>query len=80
METSGLRYDGTAARAALLERFGYLSDVTFLDFEPELTGLYAAADIVVSMAGYNTYVSCCRAAVPTKNSIWAARHVSASSR
>jgi predicted glycosyltransferase len=42
------------ARASLLERFGYLSDVAFSDFEPDLTGLYAEADIVVSMAGYNT--------------------------
>lgn len=41
-------------RAALLERFGYLADVAFLDFEPDLTALYAEADIVVSMAGYNT--------------------------
>ncbi|HVG35727.1 MAG TPA: glycosyltransferase [Pyrinomonadaceae bacterium] len=42
------------SRAALLERFGYLADVRFLDFEPDLTELYAEADIVVSMAGYNT--------------------------
>jgi predicted glycosyltransferase len=42
------------SRAALLERFDYLADVTFLDFEPDLTRLYASADIVVSMAGYNT--------------------------
>jgi predicted glycosyltransferase len=41
-------------RAALLERYGYLADVTFSDFEPDLTALYAEADIVVSMAGYNT--------------------------
>lgn len=41
-------------RASLLERFGYLADVTFSDFEPDLTALYAEADIVVSMAGYNT--------------------------
>ena len=41
-------------RAALLERFGYLADVTFLDFEPDLTKRYAEADVVVSMAGYNT--------------------------
>lgn len=40
--------------AALIERFGHLSDVTFLDFEPDLTRLYAEADVVVSMAGYNT--------------------------
>lgn len=41
-------------RTALLERFDYLSDVTFVDFEPDLTKRYAEADIVVSMAGYNT--------------------------
>ena len=41
-------------RTALLERFGYLADVTFLDFEPDLTRRYAEADVVVSMAGYNT--------------------------
>jgi predicted glycosyltransferase len=41
-------------RATLLERFGYLADVTFLDFEPDLTRRYAEADVVVSMAGYNT--------------------------
>ena len=41
-------------RDALLERFGYLADVTFSDFEPDLNSLYAEADIVVSMAGYNT--------------------------
>jgi hypothetical protein len=33
------------ARASLLERFGYLSDVAFSDFEPDLTRLYAEADI-----------------------------------
>lgn len=43
-----------AARAATRERFGYLADVTFLDFEPDLTRLYSESDIVVSMAGYNT--------------------------
>ncbi|HKP87118.1 MAG TPA: glycosyltransferase [Blastocatellia bacterium] len=41
-------------RDGLLERFGYLADVTFLDFEPDLTRRYAEADVVVSMAGYNT--------------------------
>lgn len=43
-----------AKRDELLERFGYLADVTFLDFEPDLTKRYAEADVVVSMAGYNT--------------------------
>jgi predicted glycosyltransferase len=42
------------SRASLLERFGYLADVTFSEFEPDLARLYAEADIVVSMAGYNT--------------------------
>jgi len=41
-------------RNSLLERFDYMADVTFLDFEPELTRRYAEADVVVSMAGYNT--------------------------
>jgi len=44
----------SATRADLLQRYGYLADVTFLDFEPDLTELYADADIVVAMAGYNT--------------------------
>jgi predicted glycosyltransferase len=44
----------TDTRASLVERFGYLSDVEFREFEPDLTELYAAADLVVSMAGYNT--------------------------
>ncbi len=43
-----------ARRAALLERYGSLADVTFLDFEADLTGRYAESDVVVSMAGYNT--------------------------
>jgi predicted glycosyltransferase len=42
------------ARLRMRERFGYLADVTFSDFEPDLTRLYSASDIVVSMAGYNT--------------------------
>jgi predicted glycosyltransferase len=43
-----------SSRNSLLERFDYMADVTFLDFEPELTRRYAEADVVVSMAGYNT--------------------------
>ena len=43
-----------ATRASLIDRFGYLADVEFREFEPDLTELYAAADLVVSMAGYNT--------------------------
>jgi predicted glycosyltransferase len=41
-------------RSALISSFGYLTDVEFREFEPDLTGLYAQADLVVSMAGYNT--------------------------
>lgn len=41
-------------RAQLTARFDYLTDVEFREFEPDLTGLYAQADLVVSMAGYNT--------------------------
>jgi len=41
-------------RAALVSSFGYLTDVEFREFEPELAQLYAEADLVVSMAGYNT--------------------------
>ena len=43
-----------SARESVRERFGYLADVTFSDFEPDLTRLYSESDIVVSMAGYNT--------------------------
>jgi predicted glycosyltransferase len=41
-------------RASLIDRFDYLADVEFREFEPDLTELYATADLVVSMAGYNT--------------------------
>lgn len=41
-------------RQELLRRFGDLADVRFLDFEPDLTQRYSQADVVVSMAGYNT--------------------------
>jgi predicted glycosyltransferase len=43
-----------ARRAGLREAYDYLRDVAFLDFEPDLTRRYAEADVVVSMAGYNT--------------------------
>lgn len=43
-----------ARRALILERFGHLPDVDFRHFEPDLTRRYAEADVVVSMAGYNT--------------------------
>ena len=55
-----------AARARLLLRFGALADVTFLDFDADLSSRYAAADLVVSMAGYNTVcelLSCAMRAV-----------------
>jgi predicted glycosyltransferase len=44
----------TARREQLLARFGTLADVDFIDFEADLTRRYAEADVVVSMAGYNT--------------------------
>jgi len=43
-----------ADRAALLERDRSHPDVHFVDFEPDLAARYADADVVVSMAGYNT--------------------------
>jgi predicted glycosyltransferase len=43
-----------ACQAAILERYGTLADVTFVDFEADLTQRYAESDVVVSMAGYNT--------------------------
>ena len=43
-----------ARRETILARFGDLSDVTFIDFVADLTPHYAASDLVVSMAGYNT--------------------------
>jgi len=41
-------------REGLLQQFGYLADVSFLEFEADLAERYAAADVVVSLAGYNT--------------------------
>lgn len=41
-------------RSTLISSFGYLTDVQFREFEPDMTELYAEADLVVSMAGYNT--------------------------
>jgi predicted glycosyltransferase len=43
-----------ARRSAILEHFGAMSDVTFVDFEPDLVQRYAMADVVVAMAGYGT--------------------------
>lgn len=42
------------SRNAVLERYGELSGVEFVDFEPDMTKRYAESDVVVSMAGYNT--------------------------
>ena len=44
----------TSDREGLLQEFGYLADVSFLEFEADLAKRYAAADVVVSLAGYNT--------------------------
>lgn len=41
-------------RSALINNFAYLTDVQFREFEADMTELYAEADLVVSMAGYNT--------------------------
>lgn len=43
-----------APRAALRAEFGSMPDVELLDFEGDMTRRYAEADVVVSMAGYNT--------------------------
>jgi predicted glycosyltransferase len=55
-----------ASRDRLTRRFGALADVMFVEFEAELAARYAAADLVVSMAGYNTVcelMSCAMRAV-----------------
>jgi predicted glycosyltransferase len=55
-----------ASRDRLLARFGALADVTFVDFDADLSARYASADLVVSMAGYNTVcelLSCAARAV-----------------
>ncbi len=44
----------TVRRDQLLAQYGALADVDFIDFEADLTRRYAEADVVVSMAGYNT--------------------------
>lgn len=41
-------------RLELLRHFDYMSDVNFLEFEAEITNLYAESDVVVAQAGYNT--------------------------
>jgi predicted glycosyltransferase len=53
-------------RERILARFGELADVEFFDFDADLSTRYAAADVVVSMAGYNTVcelLSCAMRAV-----------------
>lgn len=49
----GPHVDGESRRT-ILQRFGSLSDVEFLDFAPDLALHYEKADVIVSMAGYNT--------------------------
>jgi predicted glycosyltransferase len=54
------------ARLDLLRRFDYMTDVNFLEFEADITSLYAESDLVVSQAGYNTVcelLSFCRRAI-----------------
>lgn len=41
-------------REDLGRRYGKMANVEMIDFDPDLTQRYAAADVVVSMAGYNT--------------------------
>jgi predicted glycosyltransferase len=41
-------------RGEILRRFGYMSDVDFLEFDAEIASRYAQSDVVVSQAGYNT--------------------------
>ena len=44
----------TAERRDLLERMADRPDVTFMKFTPDLVSYMRAADLVISMAGYNT--------------------------
>lgn len=43
-----------AERTRIRERYGHRRDVTILDFSSDLVTTMAAADVVVSMGGYNT--------------------------
>jgi len=43
-----------ARRVEFLQRFDYMADVNFLEFEAEIANLYAESDVVVAQAGYNT--------------------------
>lgn len=42
------------SRDYFLRRYGKNSDIEFLDFQADLTPHYTKADVVISMAGYNT--------------------------
>lgn len=42
------------SRDYFLRRYGKRREIEFLDFQADLTPLYTRADVVVSMAGYNT--------------------------
>lgn len=42
------------SRDYFLRRYGKYREIEFLDFQADLTPLYTRADVVVSMAGYNT--------------------------
>lgn len=44
----------STSRDYFLRRYGSVEDIEFLDFQADLTPHYANADVVVSMAGYNT--------------------------
>jgi predicted glycosyltransferase len=41
-------------RLNLLRRFDYMADVSFLEFEADISKQYAESDLVISQAGYNT--------------------------
>jgi len=43
-----------AVRGAMRKRYGHRRDLVMMDFCPEMTACIAAADVVVSMGGYNT--------------------------
>lgn len=43
-----------AVRSTLRQRYGHRTDLVMMDFCPEMTACIAAADVVVSMGGYNT--------------------------
>ena len=43
-----------AARISMRQRYAHRDDLVLMDFCPEMTACIAAADVVVSMGGYNT--------------------------